>query len=301
MEHETQYRSIWTHLYDVAFTQGFVDAGGVSTRYIQAGPRDAPAVIFLHGTAASWESCCANIRPHAAHFNTFAIDVVGAGLSDKPDHLYDLNTYVEHLKNFMDAMGLECTAIVGVSLGSFIAAKFAQRYPERTSKVTMVSPIGLPFRDDPNANEQLQGQKQIDDFRKQRQAQAENPTWEAMEELIKPLIQNPKDRIPDLIAIRQAVYRQPAMLAAMHNIMDLYAPAVFNREAILPEEWGQISVPFLLTLSVDSKDFAYEMALEINRLLPDSRLLECPGAAHWPQWECPDLFNEANIAFLLQP
>ena len=51
---ETPYRSVWMCLNDLPFTQGFVDADGIRTRYIQAGPADAPAVIFLHGTGASW-------------------------------------------------------------------------------------------------------------------------------------------------------------------------------------------------------------------------------------------------------
>jgi len=298
--HPVPYRSVWTNLYDVSFTHGFVDAGGVRTRYIQAGPKDAPTVIFLHGTAASWESCCANIRPHAKHFNTIALDMVGAGFSDKPDQLFTLDVYVEHLRAFMDALGIERASVAGVSLGSFVAAKFAQRYPRRTDKITMISAVGLPFRHNPDMSEDEQGQYLLDAARKRRQQQVENPTWEAMRALLTRLISKPEDCVDDLIAIRQAVYRQPAMRAAMENIMDLYAPAVFNKDAITPEEWRRIEVPVLITLSVDAKDWFYETAVEINGLLPDSRLLECPGASHWPQWECPDHFNEANIAFLLE-
>ena len=45
---EPAYRSIWTALCDVSFTQGWLDVGGVSTRYAEAGPPDA-----ARGTDAS--------------------------------------------------------------------------------------------------------------------------------------------------------------------------------------------------------------------------------------------------------
>ena len=297
---ETPYRSVWMCLNDLPFTQGFVDADGIRTRYIQAGPSDAPAVIFLHGTGASWECCCANIRPHAEHFNTLAIDMVGTGFSTKPDKLYTLDVYVEHLRAFMDAKGLKQASIVGVSLGSFVAAKFAQKYPERTDKITMVSAVGLPFKHNPNMSEEEQGQHMLDAARKRRRAQVENPSWEAMKTLLSRLILKPENVVDDLVGVRQSVYRQPGMAEAMEHIMDLYAPEVFNRDAIQPEQWRQIQTPVLITLSVDSKDWFYETAQEIHRLLPHSQMLKCPGASHWPQWECADAFNRANIAFLQQ-
>jgi len=293
------YRSVWMYLNDLAFRQAYVDAAGIRTRYIQAGPADAPAVIFLHGTAASWESCSANIRAHAQHFNTFALDMVGAGFSDKPDHLYDLDAYVRHIAGFMDAMGLQRASFVGVSLGSFVAAKFAQRHPQRTRKVTMVSAVGLPFKHSPELDEKEQGDYLLDAARKRRQAQVENPTWSAMRELLQRLILRPENVADDLVAVRQSVYRQPAMKAAMEHTMDLYVREVFNRNAIAPQEWRAMRMPFLVTLSVDVKDWFHETALEIHQLLPDSRLLECPGCSHWPQWEMAERFNAENIAFLL--
>lgn len=294
------YRSVWMYLNDLAFTQGYLQADGIRTRYIEAGPKNAPVVIFLHGTGASWESCCANIRAHAEHFHTFAIDMVGTGFSDKPDHLYTLDVYVEHLRAFLDAAGLKKASLVGVSLGSFVAAKFAQKYPERTEKITLVSAVGLPFKHNPDMSEDEQGQKMLDAARTRRRAQVENPTWDAMKTLLSRLILKPDNVVDDLVGVRQSVYRQPEMVEAMEHIMDLYAPEVFNRDAIQPEEWRTIRVPVLITLSTDSKDWFYETAQEIHALLPNSRMQEYPGASHWPQWECADKFNADNISFLQQ-
>jgi pimeloyl-ACP methyl ester carboxylesterase len=81
---EQLYESIWSHLSTVAFRQGWLDAGGVKTRYAQAGDLDARAVIMLHGTGGTWEAFCATLGEHAKHFNCYAIDMVGSGYSEKP-------------------------------------------------------------------------------------------------------------------------------------------------------------------------------------------------------------------------
>jgi 2-hydroxy-6-oxonona-2,4-dienedioate hydrolase len=297
--YNSTYRSIWMYLYDVAFTQGYVDAGGVRTRYIQAGPKDAPTVILLHGTAASWEVCCANIRSLAEDFNTIAIDMIGSGLTDKPDRPYQIPVYVEHVKDVMDALHVSRASFVGVSLGSFVALKFAQLYPERTEKVTSVAAFGRPMAGGQKTGSEKQRQD-IDEGKAKRQSQVENPTWAAMEALFVPLIKKKEDRIPDLLAIRQAIYRRPGAGRTMENIFAAYEPDIFNQSAFTNEDLSKIETPVLVIIAVDCEDSSLENAREFARLLPNARGVEMPGAGHWAQWECADEFNRINRAFLLE-
>ena len=57
------YRSIWTYLNTVPHKLAFLDAGGIHTRYLEAGDPDGPVVVLLHGTAGSLENYCANYGP----------------------------------------------------------------------------------------------------------------------------------------------------------------------------------------------------------------------------------------------
>ena len=113
-----EHRSIWGHLMRTSFQQGWVDVAGVRTRYVQAGPADAPAVVMLHGTASSWECFSANLHQHSKHFNCYAIDMVGSGLTDKPDYDYEIPVYVAHVRGFMAAMNIKRASLIGVSLGA---------------------------------------------------------------------------------------------------------------------------------------------------------------------------------------
>ena len=73
------YRSIWTELLATHFRQGWIDAGGIKTRFLQAGNGTNPPLIMLHGTAGSLENFAANIAAHAEHFNCIAFDMIGQG------------------------------------------------------------------------------------------------------------------------------------------------------------------------------------------------------------------------------
>ena len=88
------YRSVWTELLDTPFRQAWIDAGELKTRFIQAGDPSKPPLVMLHGTAGSLENFAANIAAHARHFNCIAFDMIGSGMTDKPDYDYETEHYV---------------------------------------------------------------------------------------------------------------------------------------------------------------------------------------------------------------
>ena len=45
-----EFESIWSDLQGVAFSQGYLDAGGVRTRYLRAGDPGKPVLVLLHGS-----------------------------------------------------------------------------------------------------------------------------------------------------------------------------------------------------------------------------------------------------------
>ncbi len=293
------YASIWTYLCQLDFTQGYVEANGIRTRYVQAGPKDAPALVMVHGMGGSWENCFGNLPAHAAHFNTFALDLVGHGFSGKPDKVLEIADYVAHLKGFLDAMGIERTSFIGVSLGSWVTTKFTTLYPERVDKVTMVSAWGRPRA---GANVQIaEESEEVKQGKAARLAAVANPTWPAMEAVFAGLIKEPQKRLPDLLAVRQAIYRQPEMKQAMANILGGIDPKIWARNALTDREVSGIRKPYLIFASVDSKDEFLENSYAYQKLIPNARLIEMTGAWHWPQWERVDEFNRRNLEFLLAP
>jgi 2-hydroxy-6-oxonona-2,4-dienedioate hydrolase len=283
-----EHRSIWTHLMEASFRQGWIDAGGIRTRYVQAGNPQAPALVMLHGTAGSWECFCANLAAHAAHFNCFAFDLVGSGFTDKPDVDYEIPVYVSHVADFMRAVGLDRASLIGVSLGAWIAARFAVAHPAMVEKMSLLAASGLI------ANAQTMGQ-----IRSVRTKAVDDPSWENMQTVFLTLIHDERNRIPDLVAARQRIYRQPEMKQAMAHILCLQDPAIRTRNLIAEDDWRRIQAPTLLVAAPDDKEDYYRTALRAAELIPDARVVEMRGVAHWAQFEDPETFNRINLDFLL--
>jgi 2-hydroxy-6-oxonona-2,4-dienedioate hydrolase len=283
------YRSIWTALLRVSFEQARVQAGPISTRYAHAGERGRPAVVMLHGTAGSWEGFAANLGALSEHFDCYAIDMVGSGFSDKPDRHYEIADYVTHVRDFMDAMGLERAAIVGCSLGAWVAARFALTHPARTSKLVLLSAAGY-FANAANMSR----------IRSARTAAVDNPVWENIKPIFDHLIHEERNRIPDIIAVRQAVYREKDMPRAMGHILCLQDPEIRQRNLIGEDEWRQVGVPALVVGSLADKDEYLETARRVSALMPHARYVEMPSVGHWPHFEDPATFNPLCTQFLLE-
>lgn len=281
------YRSIWTSLLQVPFEQKWVQAGEVSTRYARAGDPAAPAVIMLHGTAGSWEGFAANLGPLARHFQCFAIDMMGSGFSDKPDRDYEIHEYVGHVRAFMDAVGLRSASLIGCSLGSWVAARFALEHPERTDKLVLLSAAGL-FANASN----------MDRIRSRRTAAVEDPKWENIKPIFDHLIHDERNRIDDIIAVRQAVYRQPDMVRTMQHVLCLQDPEIRQRNLLSEDQWRSIQASALVVGSLADKDEYLETAKRVSQLMPNARYEPMEAVGHWPHFEDPATFNPLCIDFL---
>jgi haloalkane dehalogenase len=98
--------------------------------YREAGSRDLPVALFLHGNPTSsyvWR----NIIPHVAPVaRCIAPDLVGFGQSGKPDIAYRFVDHVRYLDAFIEASGIASAWLVAQDWGSALAFHLAARRPE---------------------------------------------------------------------------------------------------------------------------------------------------------------------------
>jgi 2-hydroxy-6-oxonona-2,4-dienedioate hydrolase len=283
-----EYESLWTALREVAFRQGWIDAGGVSTRYAEAGPADAPALVLLHGTGGHWETFARNIGPLSEHFHCIAFDMVGNGFSDKPDVDYEIPVYVDHAFAVMDAFGVERASLAGTSLGSWVAARMALDRPERVHKLVLMSVAGLVGTAENMAR-----------IREQRTRAVDDPSWESIKAMFDHLIADERNRLPDLVALRQAVYRLPEMKQAIHHILVLQDADTRARNLLGEAQWRSIATPALVIASgMDVSEYE-STSRRVAALMPNAELADMPGVKHWPHFEDAERFNAISIRFLL--
>ena len=121
-------------------------ASGIKIRVVERGDPDSPPVLLVHGWGCSAYVFRQNIPALAdGGFRAIAFDLKGHGLSDKPQTAdeYTVDAMVEHLREVLDALGLERPALVGHSLGGSLIYHFAGKYPERVRAIGLISPAGL--------------------------------------------------------------------------------------------------------------------------------------------------------------
>ena len=118
-----------------------VKVNGINVCYELQGSGEV--VLFLHGMGFSHAMWDNSVKTASKYYTTCALDLPGFGDSDKPESNYGLSFYVNFIKDFMNATGIDNAAVVGVSLGGAIAAGFAAKNPGRVSRLVLTAPIGL--------------------------------------------------------------------------------------------------------------------------------------------------------------
>ncbi|MFB9990721.1 alpha/beta fold hydrolase [Deinococcus oregonensis] len=123
-------------------TPTFLSVSGVRTRHIALG--DGPPLVLLHGIGQSLEDWDEVIAPLAERHRVYALDLIGFGLTDKPDVPYSLAGLARFVRHFLDAVGETRPAtLIGNSLGGAVAQQFAVMYPERTARLILVNSAGF--------------------------------------------------------------------------------------------------------------------------------------------------------------
>ncbi len=116
------------------------------TRIAEAGRGKGEALILMHGIGGHLEAYAKNVVALSDRFHVIAFDFVGHGLSEKKlDIEYTPDIYAEHLREVMDALGIQRAHISGELLGGWVSGKFAVRYPERVLRVVLNTAAGMPI------------------------------------------------------------------------------------------------------------------------------------------------------------
>lgn len=281
---------LWPELADGSFRLGYADAGGVRTRYIEAGdPESDEAVVFIHGTGGHLEAFTRNLLPHAEQYRTIALDMIGHGFTDKPDHDYEIAHYVRHLLDFCDAVGIKSAHLHGESLGGWIVAQFAIDHPDRVATLTLNTAGGL--NTDPKV------MKRVYDVTMKAVAEASPETVRARLEW---LMNDPARVTDDLVELRYRIYTQPGFQRSMEHILCLQHMDIRMRNVLTEEALSAISAPTLVIWTDHDPTAPLTTGQRFVDAIPDSRLVVMTDCAHWPQWEKADEFNSLHLEFLAQ-
>jgi non-heme chloroperoxidase len=111
---------------------------GVQMHYVERGHGNGHVIIFLHGYTDSWRSFERNLPLISGKFHLYALDQRGHGDSSRPACCYTQADFSADVAAFMNALNIQKATIVGHSMGSFIAHKFAVEHPQRVERLVLI-------------------------------------------------------------------------------------------------------------------------------------------------------------------
>jgi pimeloyl-ACP methyl ester carboxylesterase len=114
------------------------------TFVVASGDATAPPLVLLHGGLGNSVMWTGDIVALAAHFRVYSIDLIGEpGLSAAVRLPLASDAHACWLDDVMEALKLERTSIVGISLGGWLALDYATRRPERVQRLVALCPGGV--------------------------------------------------------------------------------------------------------------------------------------------------------------
>ena len=114
--------------------------GNVQVR--RSGSDSGSPLVYLHSAAGEGEGL-ALLDELATQYDVIAPMFPGFGASEGIEQIDDMDDAVFHLLDLFDRLELAAPVVMGLSLGGWMAAELATRYPERVSKLIMANPAGL--------------------------------------------------------------------------------------------------------------------------------------------------------------
>jgi pimeloyl-ACP methyl ester carboxylesterase len=252
-----------------------------------------PPVILIHGFGGSmwqWEH---QQQALSQHFRVLTLDLPGAGLSDKPEIDYRPDQILDFFVGFMEAVTIPHATLVGNSMGAGLAIGMALTHPARVAKLVLID--GLP--------QQVMEKLTSPSIRRALETSA--PSWLVsfgnmlfgslmIESTLREIVHDPALLTPAVIERSNRNRRRPGLIRPSMTVRENLP----LWESGFARRIGEITHPTLVLWGEEDRVFPIAVGEELHQTIKGSRFIRIPKAGHIPQWERPDVVNQALITFI---
>lgn len=225
------------------------------------------------------------LEPLAERYQVVTFDNRGAGRSSQPEGPYTIRQMAEDAVGLMDHLGWESAHVGGASMGGMIAQELALDYPERVRRLVLMCTY-------------CGGQEAV------------QPSQEILA-----MLNMPRDGISErdlhkatlyLLFPEEYIEENPQM---MEEIVDTFMiapirPKCFVWQVMGVSTWSchsrlrDIRQPTLIITGTEDVLIPPENAHILAEAIPDSRMVELPGAGHGMQAMFPERVAQEILDFL---
>lgn len=260
--------------------QGIAEVNGTRLVYEAAG--EGPPVVFLHGFTLDGRIWDEQMPAFAERHRAVRYDLRGFGAS-APFVAGEPYTHADDLRTLLTHLGIKRAAIVGLSMGGWVAVEFALTYPESVSALVLVDAALRGYPWSPSGAATIDAIYRLGRAGKLDEAIA---GW-----LAAPLF--------------ACSHRAPAASARLAEIVMAYPCGHLlqddpHRPLDPParDRLGEIADPTLVVVGEEDIPDMHAIAALLAADIPAARKVALPRAGHMANMDAPEAFNRVVLDFL---
>jgi pimeloyl-ACP methyl ester carboxylesterase len=253
-------------------------------------------ILFVHGLGGSWQNWLENIPAAAeAGYRAIAVDLPGFGASQMPTEKISISGYGRWVEALLDELDAGPVALVGNSMGGFIGAEVAIKFPARLERLVLVSAAGISvehqrnepvlsalYRTERLATMAVAGVAARADFVSRRRR---------LRKALMYVVAAHPDRLPAaLVAEQVRGAGKEGFLPALDALSDYP----------IRERLSEIGCPTLIVWGADDRLVPVRDADAFEELIPDARKVVFEDTGHVAMLERPGRFNRLLFDFLAE-
>jgi 3-oxoadipate enol-lactonase len=241
---------------------------------------DGDALVMIHGFPLTRDIWDAQAEALARTHRVVRPDLRGMGASSVPDGPYLMETLASDIAATLDALAIERAALVGHSLGGYVALAFVRMYTERVTHLALVCSRIAADTQEIAENRR----KSADSIEREERLPSGMATRLLAPETL--------SRHPDIAQRAAELSRRvnPRGAAAMLRGMALRTAS----EDIAPD----VNVPVLVVAGERDAIVPMDEARAVARAFPKGHLVVCERSGHLPMLEEPDRVSDALAGLL---
>lgn len=237
-----------------------------SLPYLDSGS-GSEVLLLVHGFAGDKDNFTRIARHLAPHYRVIIPDLPGFGDARRdPSAKHDMAAQVENLRAFMAELGVQHFHMGGNSMGGFIAAEYAARYPQQVASLWLLAPAGT------------------------REAYESQAFQHYLADGGMPLLVPEVRDFETLMASCMA--RPPFFPYSLKHVIARRAVADYPLHCELmkqlvasPHLRGPINTPALIVWGTEDQILSPKGAPAIRALMPNARIIMMDGIGHLPMLE----------------
>ncbi|MFB6141958.1 MAG: alpha/beta fold hydrolase [Halorientalis sp.] len=243
---------------------------------------EGPPIVFSHGTLMDRTMFRPQIEALAGDYRTVAYQ--NRARTDQWQGPYDLDDLAADCRTLVDAKDLDSFVLAGMSMGGFMALRYALEYPDTLEGIVLIDSMATPHEESERETytEWIETTRDAGEVPQQMADIVSNMLFGETTIAERPdLVEHWKDRW--LTYPGAAIYAEVQSWLGREDVTDR-----------LPE----IDVPVLILHGEEDISIEPERAEPMLDHLPDARMETIPEAGHSSNLENPEPTNRALRSFL---